>query len=1200
MPVSLRRSRGWLLALAGLAALLTAAVSSLAPANADGHTSPELVLTLENDSDNIVAVGSELNVRAQIRFSGDDAPGKWMSILANSNLRLSGSLDWDDTNVAGSRLPITAGQIAGQPSATPLIATVGGTAFNDASGTIHSGVYPVAYDGRTLVARSGTPTTAGTFHIFDLSLAEPTQVAELAGVANERSGALASGNRLADARPVAVWDQNATTAWLFIGAPAASTNVGKLYIYKITYGATVTVTASTAATVLTPTMGEYTNRYDGGTTPYYGYSVSISPDGQTLAVGAPGMNEVGAAYVYTMPSGEGEDWSDLDYADGVKVTPVQIPAWGTTGTPANRPFDKASSTTCTANSYCARVSASEDTLFGEYLELAGDGTLVVSASAKQVASDTTVGGGFGANNANTGAVWVFDAPDGGWDAAPDATAGSTLVAGQANASSFNPASNHSPGPKKRVEAAAAELLPAAFGDASRLANQAFGKPLNISADGSTVVATSPLDPSRSYVFEKPADGWADDDSPDATIGISPSAGGNTDEGRLGTDVNYDGRRVIIEDANASVTVGETEITLAGAVYVFERPDDGWASQDSNPATEEPDGIYAVGDAAQKVQSPNPLQNIRFTTPLYNNDGTLIAWADPDLDAVTWPADHAPKIYASVNPCSDRTLDGETTTTCTLSLGNTAVTVPAGTPEGKFTISGRVNLEFSDGTQPTNGASGSVEVTIGKVQEVASASLALATDIGDPTTSGDEKPYPALLRASGDDTRLLLRILNENGFASHGGSVAAVLVTSTAGRLSVLDPDLAGDDCSGISCQLDNTEINAGNADRLVIVLTHAGKAATASVRATVFSTAGDSFETDAVSIALAGPADSISVAGSTSGVLNVQAVGTDDDGSDTTDAADLKDTRDQLLLAVTATDAAGNSVALPSGARRGQVLDPDGKRVASGVRVIFPHRADPTASATAAGGTNAPILNAAGAPQVRIDVDRAPTNPLASGEYTLELWAGQKKTTRTFIVSGGPVSDGISLSDPGAVTVGQSFTVTATFNDASGAAVPNGTVVDWPEIVTASGAGQQVVLTSKDTRTADGQASATWLAVNAGSVVVTAGYECDESVTSTGDTAVGDCEVSGVRLVRITGTEQAAAAANPADDLTSRNPASFSAWLGEGRTTAQELLSRLPGAGSVLIWLNGEWVRYGVADGREIPGSTNFQVQTGAILWIGR
>ena len=356
-----------------------------------------------------------------------------------------------------------------------------------------------------------------------------------------------------------------------------------------------------------------------------------------------------------------------------------------------------------------------------------------------------------------------------------------------------------------------------------------------------------------------------------------------------------------------------------------------------------------------------------------------------------------------------------------------------------------------------------------------------------------------------------------------------------------------------------------------------------------------------MSIALAGPADSITVASSASGVLNVQAAGTDADGSTTTDAADLLDARDHLLLAVTATDAAGNSVALPSGARRGQVLDPDGKRVASGIRVIFPHRGDPTAAVTTTtGGANPAITNAAGAQQVRIDVDRAPTNPLASGEYTLELWAGQKKTTRTFIVSGGPVSDGISLSDPGAVTVGETFTVTATFNDASGAAVPNGTEVDWPEIVTASGAGQQVVLTSKDTRTTDGQASASWLAVNAGSVVVTAGYECAESVTSTGDTAVGDCAVSGVRLVRITGTEQAAAASNPADDLTSRNPASFSTWLGEGRTNAQELLANLPGAGSILIWLNGQWVRYGVSEGREIPGSTNFQVQTGAILWIGR
>ena len=846
MPSTLRRSRLWLLALAGLAALLAAAALSLAPANADGHRSPELVLSLVDDSDNIVAVGSTLNVRAQLRFSGDDAPGGWMNILADSNLRLSGSLDWDDTSVAGSRLLITAAQIAGLPSATPLIPTVGGTAYDiDNFGGGHKGVLPVAYDGRTLVARSGEPTTAGTFHIFDLSAAEPTQVAELAGVANERSGTAATGVGLFSNRPAAVWDQNATTAWLFIGAPAASTNVGKLYIYKITYGASVTVTATADATVLSPPMSEYTNRYAGGTSPHYGAAISISSDGQTLAVGAPGMNEVGAAYVYTMPSGTGEDWSDLDYADGVKVTPVQIPAWGTTGTASTLPFDSTMAANCAAASYCARVTASQGSDFGRYLEIADDGTLVVSAAVKRVASDTTVGGGFGANNANTGAVWVFNAPDGGWDAAPDATAGSTLVAGQATAASFNPASNHSPGPAKRVEAAAAELLPAAFGDASRATNQNFGIPTSLSADGSTVAALATnggSDASRIYVFEKPSGGWADSSTPTATLGITAS-GTQSSEGSHGIDINNDGTRVLFSSDEAAVTVDGETTMRAGAVYVFEPVAGGWAAKDSTPATEEADGIYVATDA-QIVASPSPADNVRFTAPLYNNDGTLIAWADTDILAATWPAGVPPRLYAPVDPCADRTLDGETTTTCTLDLGNTAVTVPAGTPEGKFTISGRVNLEFSDLTQPTNGASGAVEVTIGKVQEVASATLALATDIGDPTQSGDEKPYPALLRSSGDDTRLLLRILNENGFASHGGSVAAVLVTSTAGRLSVLDPDLAGDDCANISCQLDNTEINASNADRLIIVLTHAGKAATASVRATVFSTAGDSFETE--------------------------------------------------------------------------------------------------------------------------------------------------------------------------------------------------------------------------------------------------------------------------------------------------------------------------------------------------------------------
>ena len=441
---------------------------------------------------------------------------------------------------------------------------------------------------------------------------------------------------------------------------------------------------------------------------------------------------------------------------------------------------------------------------------------------------------------------------------------------------------------------------------------------------------------------------------------------------------------------------------------------------------------------------------------------------------------------------------------------------------------------------------------------------------------------------------MLRILNENGAASHAGSVAAVLVTSNAGELGLLDSNLRGDDCGGISCQLNAMRINAGNADRLVLTLAHKGKAATAEVRATVFSTAGDSFETDPVSIALAGPADSIAVASTTSGVLNVDAVGTNADG----DEVDGEDTRDELTLAVTATDSAGNDVALPTGARRTNVLDPDGTRVAtSAIQVVWPHRMTATDPVTGATGANPPILNAAGKQQVRINVNSPSTAPLKSGEYTLELWAGVKKDTQTFNVSGGATE--ISLSGPASVTVGETFTVTASFQDASGTAVPNGTLVDWPEIVTATGTGQLVVLTSKDTRTTDGEASASWLAVNTGSVVVTAGADCTSALNAQG-ASVATCSVSGVQLVSVQAVATAAASTNPADDLTERNPGALSVWLGSGRTSAGELLSSLPGVNGILLWLNGQWVRYGVADGREIPGSTNFEVNPGAVLWLSR
>jgi len=1211
MPLAFRRSRArlGLLALASLCALLAAAALALQqarPANAQSPDAAQLVLSLVNDSDNIVPAGSELTVRAQLRYSGTAELGSWINLASGSNLRLSGSLDWDDNTVVGSRNDIDA-QVIGGPLTELIPLDSSGDPFNIevAASNTSRGTWPVAYDGRTLVARIGESTTVtdGALVVFDLNANPPKQVLHIPGVANEGlAGDQDSAGHPIETRPVAVWDQNATTAWLFAGAPRADTNVGKLYIWKITYSTdaagAATATATQITTPLAPGATEVGNRELAAHVPYYGSSVAITPDGQTLAVGAINMNSIGAVYVYTMPDGDDEDWLDLEYGDGIKVTPVQVPAWGNS---SNRPFTRTATgrtgaaTDCDA--HCSAVSASRESRFGGYIEFARDGTLVAGAIGKSYASDTPGGASaFTGGPANAGAVWVFNAPTGGWSNAPDGTAGKTAFSSTlltTNATTWDPASHYAPAPgAKRVVEADAELLPEAWSERST-AWDLFGYPTNISTDGSTIVVTAAggSGPARTYVFEKPADGWADSSTPTATLALS--ATGGTGEGTWGTDVNYDGSRVLVADDNTAATVDGNEVLVAGVVYVFEPNSGGWAAQDSDEDNEpDPDGVYEKADVAHTITAPTPRGNARFTAPLYNNAGTLIAWAETDYYAVP---NINPKLYISADICTDRTLDALTTTTCTLDLGDTSVTVPAGTPDGTFTISGRVNATFSDGTVIANGARGSLEVTIGKVKEVDSATLSLATDPGDVTVTGDEKPYPELLRTNGDTTRLLLRILNENGAASHAGSVAAVLVTSNAGELGLLDSSLRGDDCGGISCQLNATKINAGNADRLVLTLAHKGKAATAEVRATVFSTAGDSFETPPVSIALAGPAESIAVASTTSGVLNVDAVSEDADG----DEVDSGDTRDELTLAVTATDSAGNDVALPTGARRANVLDPDGKRVAStAIQVVWPHRANPNAPVAGATATtpNVPILNAAGKQQVRINVNSPASAPLKSGEYTLELWAGVKKAERKFNVSGGATE--ISLSGPSSVMVGETFTVTASFQDASGAAVPNGTMVDWPEIVTATGTGQLVVLTSKDTRTTDGSASASWLAVNSGSVVVTAGADCTSALNAAG-ASIATCAVSGVQLVSVQAIA-AAASTNPADDLTERNPGSLSTWLGGGRTSAGELLANLPGVNGILLWLNGQWVRYGVADGQEIPGSTNFEVNPGAILWLAR
>ena len=92
-----------LLALGALLALLAAALLTLAPAAADGHPDDlELILSIVDDSDNIVPPGSEFTVEAELRFSLPHTQERRLSAATDSWLRLAGDLHWKKPPSSGS------------------------------------------------------------------------------------------------------------------------------------------------------------------------------------------------------------------------------------------------------------------------------------------------------------------------------------------------------------------------------------------------------------------------------------------------------------------------------------------------------------------------------------------------------------------------------------------------------------------------------------------------------------------------------------------------------------------------------------------------------------------------------------------------------------------------------------------------------------------------------------------------------------------------------------------------------------------------------------------------------------------------------------------------------------------------------------------------------------------------------------------
>ena len=509
----------------------------------------------------------------------------------------------------------------------------------------------------------------------------------------------------------------------------------------------------------------------------------------------------------------------------------------------------------------------------------------------------------------------------------------------------------------------------------------------------------------------------------------------------------------------------------------------------------------------------------------------------------------------------------------------SITIPAGTPDGTFTISGSVVLHNDIGRVPGQAANNngkltltdSLTVTIGTVSEAASAEFGFATQIaGDLAAAplgraGD--PWPGLASAADGTTKLQLRILNEGGKPSAANSVSSIVMRTNIGSLrsNIADGETNNDGCVGtgaLTCQVPVSSLNTTNSGNIVFTLSSPAnnKAGTAQVTGSVVNSRGEVLSIDTVTVVFVGTASAISVSEPTSSILNVNTTGNDN--------------RDRLDVSVSASDSAGQRAQVPTGSRNKTLRGPDNNRVTlsdSGIQVEWPLMSD--------AATPAPILDANNNLQARITVGAAAASPLKTGEYTLEIRAGGLRDSVTFTVAGEAANIAV-VSSESDYRPNDQFTLTATVTNADGSTVPDGTPVTFT--VGSEVAGQaKIVQLRGPSGTKNGEATARYVVIAEGRawVTVTAGQGNGIWIDTVGQAAAPP------------------AAADPAEQLSGK--AGLQSYLGDADVSASTLLEALGNVTAIRLYRAGVWVLYGSVDGRPIPGSEDFTVSRGNVLWIG-
>lgn len=1210
-------SRRALIAIAALAALLVAAAATLHDARAQLPSDISLQLSLVEDSDNVVPPGSTIRVRASILNSG---PPRDVAI-SEANLRMVGGvLGWETSG--GGRLPIGNQQTSSG-------------AFGMTGLVERHGYGAAAMHGKTLVISStrvvnvggvGQAIDEGRLHVYNRNTGtlidelDPPTAADInmhhdpaAVDTTEDAKAKAFGY----ANAVAVWEDTANDkSWIFVGSMEDTvdgiTRSGRLYIYEVDL-ANESVELKRA---IEPTKDLLENDYDSETgvdfaanpehvSALFGSTVRISGDGNTLVVAAYNMNDIGRVWVFPKPSGMNEDWDDLEFDNGFSLTAIEVPEWRdgsgnyyTWQQDANGVWYRGASSHCfpwvTAAGGpwrnpggAATCTADQKEDFAYAHSFFGKNSVSVSYDGREVLVLSTQ-----KSRPNNWTTWTFEPgpdfkryypeaylfvrPNAGWG---NSDAPNVVFHADEFADTADEGEQFTVGHISRTGDTIAIGLPGDFGHGHTSGRVLIWNHLGAQWNSYSTGAT----PEPDAVLTNP-DGRLGDRfgqavsfngyTPTATASTKLIVGNNqyqdadpTPGASTNTNANYYGRGWVFNVT--SDRDWKTDATTANAMVITSPdPRRGGFFQASYAVGWDDENNRLVELIAGHQAEHHP------SYPWIPSAGSGRLWF---LDA----ANFTPVLPVGVRQqfgelCTVTVDDGSSSSACPLYIADSSIVLPIAMTNGDtFSISGSVKVTDGDQTQTLTDV---LTITVGEVSEVQTAELALSQ-------RDDGSDYPSTI-VVGQTTELTLKVLNENGQPSARGSIRAVIFNAAPD--GVLTADIGdGDptsDCmsavAGRLCELEDplTKLTATNADKIRLTVAHPGanKTGTSRVSVTVISADGEQIRPPGVDLIFAGAATSMSIGRPATSILNED---TPDRGA--TGAAAV-DNQDRITVTVTGRDANANAATLPTERYRWTIKDSADKTVATEtttnprVRVDWPLRRDGPDAGTDIGAMD-PLDLRDGAVQAAINVDAPATNKLATGEYTLELRVGTLTAEQTFRVIGGPAAISLGRSPTGRITLGEQVTVTATVTDADGTPVADGTRIEFEE--RSIGEGTVFILLSPANQTTDdGVASATLLAVGTGSAYV---------------------KVDSGSITKVLPPLTVGQAARPlVARFSNPRPNSYTSYLNDLPVLASTALPALNGISSIQYWNGDRWVRYGVVNGRLIPGSADFTIESGYVLWL--